>query len=96
LISAFGGSKAAAEFLLHVDWRWGYGIWTIILPAFALPVYLLLAYNLRQAQKKGVITRGKKKWSINLQSIWWVVTEFDCEYPITDHLVPTKANTTSI
>ncbi|KAJ5103084.1 siderochrome-iron transporter MirB [Penicillium argentinense] len=77
LISAFGGSKAAAEFLLHVDWRWGYGIWTIILPAFALPVYLLLAYNLRQAQKKGIITRGKKKWSINLRSIWWVVTEFD-------------------
>lgn len=79
LISAFGGSKAAAEFLLHVNWRWGYGIWAIILPAFALPVYVLLAYNLRQAEKKGIITKEKEKekWTFGLHTVWWIIREFD-------------------
>lgn len=37
LISAFAGSKAAAEFLENVNnWRWGYGICTIILPVFCV------------------------------------------------------------
>lgn len=80
LISAFGGSKAAAEFLLHVNWRWGYGIWAIILPAFAMPVYFILAYNLRKAEKKGIIVKEKKNWNFNFQTIQWIITEFDGEY----------------
>jgi MFS family permease len=79
LISAFAGSKAAAEFLLHVDWRWGYGIWAIILPFFALPIYFILAYSLRKAEKKGIIVKEKKSWSFNLQTIQWIVIEFDGE-----------------
>lgn len=77
IISAFAGSKAAAEFLENVNWRWGYGIWTIILPVFALPIYFMLALNLRKAEKQGVIVREGKKWRFDLQSLWWVVTEFD-------------------
>lgn len=79
LISAFAGSKAAAEFLLHVNWRWGYGIWAIILPVFALPVYFMLAYNLRKAEKKGIIVKEKKEWQFKLQTIWWIISEFDSE-----------------
>ncbi|KAI7231126.1 MFS general substrate transporter [Hortaea werneckii] len=52
LISAFAGSKAAAEFLLHSTWRWGYGIWAISLPAFAFPVIALLTWNTRRAEKQ--------------------------------------------
>ncbi|GAB1742759.1 hypothetical protein NU219Hw_g8470t1 [Hortaea werneckii] len=52
LISAFAGSKAAAEFLLHSTWRWGYGMWAIVLPAFAFPVIALLTWNTRRAEKK--------------------------------------------
>ncbi|CAG8043789.1 unnamed protein product [Penicillium olsonii] len=77
LISAFAGSKAAAEFLLHVDWRWGYGMWAIVLPSFALPLYALLAYNLRQAEKKGTINRERTKHKFNFETIWWVILEFD-------------------
>ncbi|KAI7159202.1 MFS general substrate transporter [Hortaea werneckii] len=51
LISAFAGSKAAAEFLLHSTWRWGYGMWAIVLPAFAFPVIALLMWNTRRAEK---------------------------------------------
>ncbi|PCG98484.1 Major facilitator superfamily domain, general substrate transporter [Penicillium occitanis (nom. inval.)] len=78
LISAFAGSKAAAEFLESVNnWRWGYGIWTIILPVFALPIYGMLAFNLRKAERQGIILRERKKWRFDLESLWWVVTEFD-------------------
>ncbi|KAH8700910.1 siderochrome-iron transporter MirB [Talaromyces proteolyticus] len=77
LISAFGGSKAAEAFLNNVNWRWGYGIWAIILPFFALPIYLLLAYNLNKAKKNGILVREKENRKFNLQTIWWVITEFD-------------------
>ncbi|KAL3477039.1 major facilitator superfamily domain-containing protein [Aspergillus californicus] len=77
LISAFAGSKAAAEFLEHVTWRWGYGIWAIIMPFFALPIYGALAYNLKQAEKRGVLVREKRVWNFNLQTVWWAVLEFD-------------------
>ncbi|KAJ5295181.1 siderochrome-iron transporter MirB [Penicillium antarcticum] len=32
---------------------WGHGIGAIILPVFAMPIYGLLAYNLRRAEKEG-------------------------------------------
>ncbi|EAW15364.1 MFS siderochrome iron transporter MirB [Aspergillus clavatus NRRL 1] len=81
LISAFAGSKAAAEFLANVNWRWGYGVWAIILPVFALPIYLMLAYNLRRAERQGILVREKNKREFNLQTISktisWVIIEFD-------------------
>lgn len=80
IISAFAGSKAAAGFIDNVhNWRWGYGMFTIILPAVALPIYFMLAHNLRTAEKKGLITQRKRDWAVNGRSIWWAITEFDCK-----------------
>lgn len=79
IISAFAGSKAAEGFLLNVNWRWGYGVWAIIVPVFALPIYFLLARNLRKAEREGIINREKKPWKFDLQLIWWFIKEFDCE-----------------
>jgi hypothetical protein len=45
----------------------GYGIWAIILPVFAMPIYVLLAYILRRAEKEGIITREKKPQKFNIQ-----------------------------
>lgn len=80
LISAFGGSKAAGELLVHSTWRWGYGIWAILVPVFALPIYFMLAYNLRQAEKKGILIREKKKWNFSPKNLWWFIIEFDCKW----------------
>ncbi|KAJ5537632.1 hypothetical protein N7494_007111 [Penicillium frequentans] len=77
LISAFGGSKAAASFVANNNWRWGYGMFAIILPGIALPIYGILAYYLRQAEKKGIIVREKKSWNITPKTIWWGILEFD-------------------
>ncbi|PIB02107.1 Siderophore iron transporter mirB [Cercospora beticola] len=81
IISAFAGSKAAAQVLHLSTWRWGYGMWAIILPVFAMPVYFLLSYHMRKAEKNGTLVRAKRNWAVNLQSIRWVVVEFDCKWP---------------
>ncbi|KAL3484192.1 major facilitator superfamily domain-containing protein [Aspergillus germanicus] len=77
IISAFAGSKAAEGFLENVSWRWGYGCWAIILPFVALPIYAMLSYNLRKAEKKGVLVREKRQWSLSPKTIWWAIIEFD-------------------
>ncbi|KAE8314614.1 major facilitator superfamily domain-containing protein [Aspergillus transmontanensis] len=46
MITAFAGSKAAEEFLVHVNWRWGFGSFAIIIPAVAMPLYVVLKVNL--------------------------------------------------
>ncbi|KAF4551973.1 MFS siderochrome iron transporter B-like protein [Elsinoe fawcettii] len=77
LISAFAGSKAAAVTLTNSTWRWGYGMWAIILPFFAFPIYLLLATNLRRAEKNGILVREKRKAALNKENLLWVLKEFD-------------------
>ncbi|CAI7648141.1 uncharacterized protein N7487_008842 [Penicillium crustosum] len=77
IISAFAGSKAAEGFLANVNWRWGYGVWAIILPAFALPIYFMLAYNLRRAEREGILVRERKILRFNFETIWWFIKEFD-------------------
>lgn len=80
LISAFAGSKVASDFYYQVNWRWGYGAYAIIVPVFALPIYFMLSYNLRKAEKNGVIVRENTKRKFNMETLWWVVIEFDCEF----------------
>lgn len=78
LISAFAGSKAAQDFIVDVkNWRWGYGIWAIIMPSFALPIYLMLAYNMHEAKKQGVLVGKKRTWSLNWGTVRWAIIEFD-------------------
>ena len=79
VISAFAGSKIASDFYYQVNWRWGYGVWAIVIPVVALPIYLMLAYNLRKAEKNGVILRERTKKKLNLELLWWIVIEFDCK-----------------
>ncbi|KIX05780.1 uncharacterized protein Z518_03752 [Rhinocladiella mackenziei CBS 650.93] len=76
LITAFAGSKAADAFYNNVSWRWGLGCWAIILPIVALPMYGLLKYNLRKAERQGIII-GEKSGRTLSQTIWYCIREFD-------------------
>lgn len=78
MITAFAGSKAADGFLKHVDWRWGFGAFAIIYPFVALPVYLMLKFNLRKAEKQGVVTHEPSGRTLVQSVLHWVV-EFDRE-----------------
>lgn len=80
IITAFAGPKASEGFYTDISWRWGFGAFSIILPAVAAPLFLILKYNLRRAEKQGVLVRRKSDRTI-LQSIWHYTKEFDRMFP---------------
>ncbi|MCJ1422296.1 hypothetical protein MMC29_000176 [Sticta canariensis] len=51
LITVWAGPPLASNLLSHTTWRWGYGIWTIVLPVAFLPLALTLLLNMRKAAK---------------------------------------------
>lgn len=51
LITVWAGPPLASNLLSHTTWRWGYGIWTIVLPVAFLPLALTLFLNMRKAAK---------------------------------------------
>ena len=82
MITAFAGSKAAEAFLLNVNnWRWGFGIFAIIVPAVTFPLFTLLKLQLRKAEKRGLF-QEKTKVRFTLQRLWKNIVSFDCESKI--------------
>lgn len=79
MITAFAGSKAAEEFLLKVNWRWGFGAFAIIFPVVASPVYFILNASMRKAEKQGLITPTVHSGRTLSESIQHYFFEFDCE-----------------
>jgi len=53
LITVWIGSIIGNDILEVTTWRWGYGMWTIILPVMFLPLALTLFLNSRKAKKLG-------------------------------------------
>ncbi|PGH13235.1 siderophore iron transporter mirC [Helicocarpus griseus UAMH5409] len=51
LATVWIGPMIADAILKHTSWRWGYGIWTIILPLAFFPLALALLLNQRKAKK---------------------------------------------
>jgi len=51
LITVWVGAPIASSLLKHTTWRWGYGLWTIVLPAAFLPLALSLFLNMRKAAR---------------------------------------------
>src|SRR5690349_23513272 len=78
MITAFAGAKASEGFYYNINWRWGFGCFSIIFPFVAAPLYFLLKFNLRKAKRNGLLAREKSGRTV-LQSIWHYTVEFDCE-----------------
>ncbi|AEO55705.1 general substrate transporter [Thermothelomyces thermophilus ATCC 42464] len=76
IITAFAGPKAAEDFLEHVNWRWGFGCFSIIFPVVAAPLFFVLKYHRHKARKQGLLVKEKsgRTW---IQSIWHYVVQFD-------------------
>lgn len=56
-------------------WRWGYGIWAVIVPVIVSPLIILFYYNQRKAEKMGLIE--KRKYNITPQSVGQWLMEID-------------------
>ncbi|KAJ5721079.1 uncharacterized protein N7483_009013 [Penicillium malachiteum] len=59
LVTVWLGPTIADAVLRNTSWRWGYGMWAIILPAAFLPLALSLLLNQRKAQRLNLIKPSK-------------------------------------
>lgn len=55
LATVWIGPMIAAAILRETSWRWGYGMWTIILPAAFLPLALSLFLNQKKARRLNLL-----------------------------------------
>lgn len=60
------GTIVADAMLENSTWRWGYGMWTIILPFCAAPLILTLYILQRRAAKNGYVKKGT--WTAESQA----------------------------
>ncbi len=79
LITVWCGSPIAQSLLTNSTWRWGYGIWAIILPSAFLPLALSLFLNQRKASKLGLLAvspwKGQRVSAV-LKSLWYELDFF--------------------
>lgn len=83
MITAFAGPKAAEGFY-DTNWRWGYGAFTIILPFVAAPLFGVLQFNKKKAEKKGLLKYVASGRTFQ-ESVWHYVIEFDRESRSFEH-----------
>ena len=81
MITAFAGAKASEDVLNGIGWRWGFGIFSIIFPLVAAPLFIVLKVNLKRAREQGTLSAVLKKDSHRSlwQSVRYWVLEFDCK-----------------
>lgn len=80
MVTAFAGPKAAEAFLLKVSWEWGFGAFSIIMPFFTLPIYVLLKYNLNKAKKLGMLKPRVRSGRTLAENVVYWFHEFDGEF----------------
>ncbi|KAF2144094.1 uncharacterized protein K452DRAFT_349891, partial [Aplosporella prunicola CBS 121167] len=77
LINVWVGPEVAQS--LYTKWRWGYGIWAIVLPTAFLPLALSLFLNGLKAKKMGILPsspfKGKSVWFM-LKNLWFELDFF--------------------
>lgn len=79
LINVWVGPPVSASILAHSTWRWGYGIWAIVLPFAFLPLALSLFVNQRKAARRGLLPpspyAGQSAVNV-IRSLWFELDVF--------------------
>ncbi|KAG9018423.1 hypothetical protein FRB95_005106 [Tulasnella sp. JGI-2019a] len=55
LVNGFIGSNVYSAVYEHSGWRWGYGMFAILVPASLSPLIITLAWAQRKAKKMGLL-----------------------------------------
>lgn len=79
LINVWIGAPIADSLLNGPGWRWGYGIWAIILPACFAPLGLSLYINQRKAAKSGLLSEppyAGYSFSLVMKNLWYDLDMF--------------------
>lgn len=78
IITAFAGPPIAESAYYHFNWRWGYGIFSIILPAVALPMVYILKHTEKLAKEKLMaVAKPSQATGTRAQKLWYYLVEFD-------------------
>jgi MFS family permease len=77
LVTVWIGPTIADAVLENASWRWGYGMWAIILPATFLPLALSLLFNQRKAKRLRLIRRRAPKRRKFLDALHSTLVELD-------------------
>ena len=74
LVTVWAGPPIANSILAHTTWRWGYGLWSIILPAAFMPLVLALVLNMRKAARLHLLPPSPWKGQHfigNIKQLWY-------------------------
>ncbi|KAF2160496.1 hypothetical protein M409DRAFT_29117 [Zasmidium cellare ATCC 36951] len=78
IATTFAGPAAAQSFLRTSGWRWGYGVYAILVPVISAPFLAVFWYNQRLARKQGILVPAReasgRTWT---QSLVHYFIEFD-------------------
>lgn len=77
--NAFAGPVVAELFLEHSTWRWAFGAFAIIFPAFGATICVVLFWNLRKAKAQGRELASPVSGRTWTQSLLFYAIEFDCK-----------------
>ncbi|KAI0742084.1 drug:h+ antiporter [Daedaleopsis nitida] len=75
IINAFVGSNVATSVITHSGWRWGYGMFAILVPAALCPLIATLFWAERKAKALGLITAPRSKPDVELEKIRFPVAQ---------------------
>ena len=79
LVTTWAGPSISGSIVSHSSWRWGYGLWAIVLPIAFIPLAISLAYNKLRAAKLGHISKSKPEgepWAVFLKRLWFDLDTF--------------------
>ncbi|OGE52780.1 hypothetical protein PENARI_c009G11348 [Penicillium arizonense] len=76
IVTAFTGSLAANSIYVKYGWRWGYGIFCIVMPFVFLPLAVVFKFYEKKARKQGIFHR-QPSGRTTMQSVLHYFHEFD-------------------
>jgi MFS family permease len=79
----WAGPALSSNILESTSWRWGYGIWAIVLPICFVPLALSLGWNQRRAKRRArqrgqaipSVFRGRNTFQV-LENLWYDLDVF--------------------
>jgi MFS family permease len=71
LITTWLAGPISEALLDGIGWRWGFGIFSIVLPGATVPLYGLFMYNLKKSRNQGLAPRREES-----RTIWQSVTHY--------------------
>ncbi|GKT93639.1 siderophore iron transporter [Colletotrichum tofieldiae] len=71
--NTFAGPAAAQAFLEGSTWRWGYGAFTIIIPAIVAPLIIIFTVQMNRAVKQGLYVKKQENRSFWDSVKYWVI-----------------------